>query len=284
VPKRLSYRANRVRVTKNIEEAVYWLIKTENDTEKKKKHPAKWYREEVAKKLSLSESNNPSLRSYEVLIAKFKEQLKIKDPLDQPWCLGASIKEHISPEITPVIFEMLRSFPVSDILTVRIVRWIAHLYPPISELLHEEYPDDRNRQLACVGLLAREYAIREELSSNVKDEAYPDTHDMDRLFFILGDLSDDALAAASADNIFWERPKGNKLGLSVDELKELRVKLGDNLSTDLVKFIDEYVSIYSSIEQKIFFHEHLNEVEQVAELQEKMKAVNNNERSHNKEE
>ena len=57
--KKRVYRPSRVRVSSDIENELFRLVEQEQDTNKKKKHPAWWYRDEVAKLLRLKESNNP---------------------------------------------------------------------------------------------------------------------------------------------------------------------------------------------------------------------------------
>jgi len=86
-----AYRENRVSVTDDIEDAVFDLIEEENDIGTKKKHPAKWYRTEVAERLKLSEKTNPSLRSYEELVNKKRNHFKERNALDDPWSFGSLI-------------------------------------------------------------------------------------------------------------------------------------------------------------------------------------------------
>ena len=57
-----AYRENRIRVTDDIEDAVFDLIEAENDIGTKKKHPAKWYQTETARSIETIRKNQPFVK------------------------------------------------------------------------------------------------------------------------------------------------------------------------------------------------------------------------------
>jgi len=167
------YREGRVRVSKPIEESLIELIKQEDDIAKKKKHPAKWYRDEVAKFLKLSERDNPSLRSYEDKISYFRERLRIKNPLDAPWSIAASLKYGISPEATADLINVWKyCLAIGHTFTIREAKWVA--------LIRTAIQTSRNVYQYRGALLfgyANEYAIRERISEILSSPM--DTRDID---------------------------------------------------------------------------------------------------------
>lgn len=129
-------RKNWVKVTKEIEKQVYKLIKQENDTKKKKKRAAKWYRDEVARILKIQDSNNPSLRSYEGIILKAKEYYKQPHPLDEPWHIGTIRAHPISSNFLPIALNFNRQWQqqTNKSLTIREILWMDKLrYLPVNK-------------------------------------------------------------------------------------------------------------------------------------------------------
>lgn len=90
--------SGRVKVSPKIKETLLALMQREGDTGQKKQYPAKWYRVEVAKELKLPDSNNPSLRSYEVFINRLRHELRVTNPLDEDWHIGTLLDYPLPPE------------------------------------------------------------------------------------------------------------------------------------------------------------------------------------------
>jgi hypothetical protein len=112
-----SYPVNRISVTDKIRDVVFNLIIEENDIEVKKKHPAKWYRNETASHLKLAEVENPSLRSYEDLVIKIRTYLKKRNPLDEPWSFGSLVNYPIPRDIILDIWRMCENIRTGGPLT-----------------------------------------------------------------------------------------------------------------------------------------------------------------------
>jgi len=209
------YRPGRVRVSADIEHAIFRLVEQEKDVNKKKKHPAWWYRDEVAKLLNLQEKNNPSIRSYEEMIRKIRIKLRSRDTLDNPWCIGDCMKYGISGSVIPLLIRIKKT--IGDMLTSRRAKWISLLYPAIEELVTEQYPDDPHQQEIRYAFISREYAIRERLCLALGRDF--DTTDFDTLFFTYRDISEGALLDATGDNIFFKRPKREVGEFSLDDIE-----------------------------------------------------------------
>ena len=125
-----AYRINRIPVTDNIRNTMFDLITKENDIETKKKHPAKWYRNETASRLKLDENGNPSLRSYEDLVNEIRNYLKKRNPLDEPWSYGSLIDYPIPLDLIVEIWRICdkkNKLGSGERLTIREVRWYVIL-------------------------------------------------------------------------------------------------------------------------------------------------------------
>jgi hypothetical protein len=124
------YRKNRAKVTDKIRETLAVLVIKEQDTAKKKKHPAGWYRDMLAQKLNIDERANPSLRSYEDALKSIRGSLQPGNPLDQPWHLDSITKNeyYIPPESLPtVLYFYKKRLKEGDTLTIREALWTARL-------------------------------------------------------------------------------------------------------------------------------------------------------------
>lgn len=198
----LAYREARVRVTDTIENTLYNLVKSEQDYSGKKKHTALWYREEVARALNLSETDNPSLRSYENELRLVRDKLKEKNPLDVPWTVGASLKYGISPQAISALLSMRKVSRGN--LTIRRARWVSYLHsvPGFIQAIKEYHPDNVLRQYASLAFVAEGYAWREEVAE-LRGKDSPETSDLDELFLVDHDFSDDAIQAPFAARLNW---------------------------------------------------------------------------------
>ena len=191
------YREKRAKVTQLIIDTLTALVDEEKDFTKPKKHPAAWYRENVAKLLKLNEASNPSLRSYEEALKPIRKAYEVKNILDTPWSIGTSIAYGIPADIIPLLIEYRRDISsIKDIkgkkrdlsttrLTIRKARWMARLYPVAKSLLEDEYPDSLIKQRILLSSLADEYCRRERLAEIAGKNKPPDTHFLDTLVFVL---------------------------------------------------------------------------------------------------
>lgn len=203
------YREGRVKVTETIKGAIVELIMSEKDIEKKKKHPAHWYRSEIAEALNLTERDNPSLRSYESVIQPIRKALRSKRPVDSPWSIGSCENFNIPADIIPILIMEQQTFvndekeekaafvemarmardPVLPILTIRKAQWFAKLYPIVSALIDNKYDYwDFDEQQACLSMLVDQYSKRAQVA-DVMDNPIPNTSDLDEIYFTKEDLS-----------------------------------------------------------------------------------------------
>jgi hypothetical protein len=120
--------------------------------------------------------------------------------LDQPWSIGACAQYNIPPDITPVLIRIQKSRAPdqkTDALreiTIREAQWFTRLYPVAEPVVDKTFIDDYGR-LWLLSLIVSCYAQRERVSEQM-NEQYPNTSDLDKLYFANDDfLSDDSLVA-----------------------------------------------------------------------------------------
>ncbi len=120
--------------------------------------------------------------------------------LDQPWSIGACAPYGIPSEIIPVLMKMKKYRAPNDRedllgqITIREARWLARLFPAGESVVNKTFIDEEG-QLWLLSLIVSCYAERERVSEQM-NEQYPDTSELDKLYFANDDLSsDDALAA-----------------------------------------------------------------------------------------
>lgn len=101
-----TYHEGRIKMTRKIERVLLTLIQKEEDVERKKKYPTKWYRDEAAKELGLKGKNNPSLRTYQNEIKLIKEHVRGKGLLDKPWTILSIGNHPIPPEGLSVVLKV----------------------------------------------------------------------------------------------------------------------------------------------------------------------------------
>jgi hypothetical protein len=181
------YREGRVKVSDKIKGAIVELIIREKDIERKKKHPANWYRNEIAEALKLTDRDNPSLRSYESIIQPIRKSLQSKNPLEEPWSLGvlSKYKDDFPPEIIPVLIKVRKLQMQNDwegprVLTIRQAQWIARLYHLIREISMRRHLDEED--LFMVWVITEVYAKREEMDEII-GKKYLDSSGVDKEIF-----------------------------------------------------------------------------------------------------
>lgn len=174
--------------------------------------------------------------------------------LDQPWNIGACKQYHIPSDIIPVLIKLQKLRAPSDEagmlgqITIREAQWVARLYPVAMPVIKKVFGDE-DENLWWLLLIASGYVQRERVSEQM-NERYPNTSDLDRLYFANDDypLSDDSLRA------WWKMfPSEYKQAISEAVERERAVTYEDvmrnkgrPLSVEEVKMIDECFDIMKS--------------------------------------
>jgi hypothetical protein len=135
-------------------------------------------------------------------LARMISEARNKQPsdLDQPWTIGACSQYNIPPAIIPVLIK-LQKIKLRDAqegilgkITIREAKWVARLYPAAESVVNRTFIGDESR-LSLLSLIVSCYVERERVSEQM-NEPYPNTSDLDILYFANDDLlSDDSLAA-----------------------------------------------------------------------------------------
>jgi hypothetical protein len=135
-------------------------------------------------------------------LARLISEARNKQPseLDQPWSIGANAQYNIPPDIIPVLIRLQRFRRTNQRkggwgeLTIREARWFARLYPVAEPIGNKTLIDDNGR-LWLLSLIVSCYVQRERISEQM-NEQYPNTSELDRLFFANEDvLSNNSLEA-----------------------------------------------------------------------------------------
>lgn len=154
-------------MTDTIQRALVVLVDQEQDYKTKKKHPASWYRREVAGRLELVDKDNPSTRTYEGYLKSIRDNFRQRSPIDELWTIGASIEHDIPGDIIPLLVfvqsrmnDVTKDDPEFDErlkkdlqeyarvsggkylggeigITIRHAKWFSKLYPLIQKIASE---------------------------------------------------------------------------------------------------------------------------------------------------
>jgi hypothetical protein len=116
--------------------------------------------------------------------------------LDQPWNIGACAQYNIPPDIIPVLISLQKTKSSKEgslgIISIREAQWVARLYPAFKVLASKE-PGDHDENIWWIFYIVSSYVQRERVSEQM-NEQYPNTSDLDGLYFANEDLfSDDSL-------------------------------------------------------------------------------------------
>lgn len=175
------YREARIKVTPEIKKCVIELMDAEDDTSAKKKHPAKWYRAEVAKALKLTDETITSLRSFEVMIDNLRTNFKVVNPLEAEWHLGTLKDYPLSPLGIAKLFEfkLKANEAERNYVTIRQALWMDKLSAlPISPYM--------------LSKIASHYSIQEKMCDLVGDNsALSPEHDEEALLRLLREYPDE---------------------------------------------------------------------------------------------
>jgi hypothetical protein len=181
-------------------------------------------------------------------LAKMISEARNKQPseLDRPWSIGACTQYNIPPDIIPILIS-LQKLKASDgkegmsgKVTIREAKWVTRLYPVAEPVINKAFTNNDGR-LWLLSLIVSSYVQRERVSEQM-NEQYPDTSDLDRLYFASDNLlSDDSLAA------WWGTfpPKYQQAVADVLEpyhqraFKEFEQANGGPLTDEEIKLIDQ---------------------------------------------
>jgi hypothetical protein len=188
-------------------------------------------------------------------LARMISEARNKQPseLEKPWSIGACAQYNIPPDIIPILIKIQKLKAVEDEegslgeITIREARWIAQLYPAAEPLISKlAFGDDR--KLLWLLFLASSYAQRERVSEQISKQ-YPNTSDLDRLYFAGEDFfSDDVLVS------WWDAipPEYQQTVLDAIERErpitheDIKRQKGRPLSSEEMKMIDDCFDIVKS--------------------------------------
>ncbi len=130
-------------------------------------------------------------------LAKMISEARNQQPseLDEPWSIGACAQYDIPADIVPILMkiEKLRASQNKDgfgEITIREAQWVARLFPVAEPLINRIVNDDESRPW-WLSLIVSSYVLREKLSEQM-NEPYPNTADLDGLYFSNEDPFSDA--------------------------------------------------------------------------------------------
>jgi len=122
-------------------------------------------------------------------LVKMISEARNKQPseLDQPWSIGACDEYNIPPDIIPILISLqkLKDKDQGESrlwkMTIREARWVARLFPVAEPLVNKAFTDEES-SLWWLSLIVSSYMQRERVSEQM-NEQYPNTSDLDRLYF-----------------------------------------------------------------------------------------------------
>lgn len=149
---------------------------------------------------------------------------------EKPWCIGACDYYNIPHDMIPILIKMQRlklenagvEEDTPNVLTVREARWIARLYHVAEPLIRDLFGTDEN-SLLWLDFIASSYVRRERVSEQMKEQ-YPNTADLDRLYFYSDNfLSDEVLIS------WWDTLLPGHKKAIVDSLEKERITLNEDI-------------------------------------------------------
>ena len=182
-------------------------------------------------------------------LVKMISEARNKQPreIEKPWSIGACSYYNIPHDLIPLLIKIQKlkaeygdNKDVSTVLTVREARWMARLYN-VAEPLIRDLPDAKESGLLWLDFIASSYIQRERVSEQM-NEQYPDTTDLDMLYFHSDDfLSDDVLIS------WWDALLPDHKQAIINALEEQRAETHSDierhkkspLSSEETKMIDD---------------------------------------------
>jgi hypothetical protein len=174
--------------------------------------------------------------------------------LDQPWNIGACAENNIPPGIIPILIKIqkLRAAYNKEKrslgqITIREARWIARLFPVAEPLVNRIFDDDENR-LWWLTVIVSSYVQRERVSEQM-NEQYPNTSDLDGLYFASEDPFNDVSLNAWWSTIPPEYQQVISDAVEQERLithEDIKRHLGHPLSDEVTKMINDCFDIVKS--------------------------------------
>jgi hypothetical protein len=171
----------------------------------------------VKKKLGTKAPGTTSVQKIVTRLKSFE--------LDRPWSIGACKKWNIPADVIPALIieqghslniaqNMVDTLPMairdwdertpteqeklikqaldSSVLTVRRAIWFACLFPVVSKLAQEQYPENNKKQEQMISELSELYSLTDQFSE-LRGSEYPDTSTLDKTILIEKDLSSETI-------------------------------------------------------------------------------------------
>ncbi len=136
-------------------------------------------------------------------LARLISEARNKQPseLDQPWHIGICTQYNILPDAIPEIIQFMKDKAGNEEgllgqTTIREALWINRLYPTIKRL--RSVTDELTRAF-WMHVIVSGYVLRERVSEQMSEQ-YPNTSDLDRLYFASEDPFSDV-----AMTTWWSR-------------------------------------------------------------------------------
>jgi len=139
---------------------------------------------EIQQKLKrkFEDSFIPKERAIAYIIQKNKDKTTF-DLFDDPWTVGSCIEADISGDIIPILTSIQQKLQQENkLLTIRLARWIAKLYPSLYPILSKECHNDQFRKESRLFECAYLYSISEQ-EAEIDDILYPNTSVLDDVYF-----------------------------------------------------------------------------------------------------
>ncbi len=187
-------------------------------------------------------------------LAKMISEARNQQPseLDEPWSIGACAQYDIPADIVPILMkiEKLRASQNKDgfgEITIREAQWVARLFPVAEPLINRIVNDDESRPW-WLSLIVSSYVLREKLSEQM-NEPYPNTADLDGLYFSNEDPFSDASLIA-----WWSMIPSEYREVILDTVEQERLithedikrNKGRPLSEEETKMIDDCFDVLKS--------------------------------------
>jgi len=200
-------------------------------------------------------------------LARMISEARNKQPseLDKPWTIGACAYYNIPSDIVPILINLQKLKAAYDeegslaIITIREARWVARLYPA-SEPVIDRLFKNQEGSLWWLSLIVNGYVQRERVSEQM-NEQYPNTSDLDRLYFASENfLSDEALEGWwSILPIEYQQNIVNAIEQERPTLHEdIKRNTGRPLSDEETNMINDCLDIFKS-GGPVALHEFVNQ-------------------------
>ena len=173
--------------------------------------------------------------------------------LDQPWSIGACAEYNIPPDTIPTLIKLQKLKATNDKevslgeISIREAQWVARLYPAAEPMLDKVF-NDKEGEIWWLSFIVNGYVQRERISEQM-NEQYPNTSDLDKLYFANEDpLSDDSLEAwwstipPEYQQVFFDAIEQERL-VTHEDLKRNK---GRPLSYEETKMINDCFDIIKS--------------------------------------